>query len=175
MNLSNLAGLFAALKNPTAMNSMVSALPSVENLKEFKPTPLELLSYSSRVFDPDAKIERDPWANLFGDYALTADGQVVDEIGNAFNVPDNTYMEFPDYVLDAFEKTGREWDPDSYFLADIGKVPRIDDEEPPISDDPSVFKNARKMLEKRLRRTDLGLPVPNEFSYPDDGLDDLPF
>ena len=154
MNPTNLAGLFSALKNPTAKAAMAAALPTYE---EWNPTDDEFLFASfANMFDKpvDGKSPREKFfENIVLDpYSDPSASVIMDHLESPI-LPEGKFINLTD--------------------KDIGIL--ADNATPSPISDASFFRNARKMLEERLRRFDLGLPVPSEFSYPDDGLDDLPF
>lgn len=121
MNPLALAKLFATLKNPTAMVSMASVLPSTEGLEEYKPTDLDMLADSGHLFD--GEFVKSPREYFFEDFALSPGNELVSPFGGLGtpSIPDNTYMSLTDDDLDLLAKNTKKWG------TMPGVVPRLED------------------------------------------------
>lgn len=95
MSPTTLSKLFATLKNPTALASMASALPSVEDLKEYKPTDIEMILDSGHAFDDE--YVKDPREYFIEDYLFSPESTLTTPSGIFEpDFPDNAYMDLTD-------------------------------------------------------------------------------
>lgn len=100
MNVSKLSGLFSALKNPTAMASMMSALPSTEGLKEWSPDNIPGML---PVKNPETR--EDLFVEFLEPGRLFADGS-QEIAGSRGDVPDNSFMNLSDFNLGQMVQNG---------------------------------------------------------------------